>query len=134
MKQKITFINPVKLKSHEMTDNRRLLIVMQKIKADGFIRNPVVVERKNLVILDGHHRVEVLKRLGAKKVPVFFVDYKDKNVRVYLRRKEFKAENIKEKVIKMGLSNSVFPSKTTRHLIGSRSIKININLNKLFAK
>lgn len=130
MNKLIKLIAINKLKSHEQIDYRHFLEVKEKIKKDGFINNPVIVDKNNYVIIDGHHRVMALKSLKAKKIPSFLVDYFDKKIKVYLRRKELKITNLKKAVIKASLSNNLFPSKTTGHLIKNqrpRNIKISLN-------
>lgn len=132
MSNKIVFLDIKKLRGHEETNKERLLTLIEEIKQDGCIKNPVVVEDKHFVILDGHHRIAVLKQLRANWAPVFLVSYFDKNIRVYLRRKELAIENIKEAVLKMGKSNKLFPHKTTKHLISNRPKNLNVPLDKLF--
>jgi len=134
MKNKISLININKLKNHEMVCLKRLKRVKDNLLVKGYIKNPVVVDRKNNIILDGHHRVAALKQLCVNKVPAFLVNYQDKNVRVFLRRKLKLAGSIKQTVIKNSLSNVLFPSKTTRHLIKNRPRNINFKISKLFNK
>jgi len=131
MKRNITLIKINKLKSHEAIEPKRLSKLVKRIKRDGYLRNPIVVDRKSLVILDGHHRLYALKVLGCKKVPVYLIDYKSNNVRVYLRRKELIMNLIKKAVITKGKEGKPFPYKTTRHLLKYRPREINIDLKKL---
>jgi ParB-like chromosome segregation protein Spo0J len=128
MRNKIVLVDIKKLKSHEETDPTNLKEVIHRIKKDGYLKNPVVVEDKHNIILDGHHRVAALKKLGVKFVPSFLISY-DK-VRVFLRR-NLNVSDIKREVIKRGISKNLFPSKTTRHLIKDRPRNINITLNSL---
>ncbi|GAG02374.1 unnamed protein product, partial [marine sediment metagenome] len=72
-----------KLKSHEAVNKKHLDVLLGEIKKDGVLKHPVVVDRKTNVILDGHHRVTALKKLGIKKIPVYLVDYMNKEIRVY---------------------------------------------------
>ncbi len=132
MNNKIVFLDINTLRSHEEINRDRLSILVEEIKQDGCIKKPVVVENKHFVILDGHHRTAVLKQLKAQRVPVFLVSYADKNIRVYLRRRELAIKNIKEAVIEMGKSDNVFPHKTTKHLISNRPKNVNVPLHNLF--
>ena len=122
------------LKCHEAISSKRFKSLLGKIKKDGYIKNPVVVEKNYFIILDGHHRVAVLKELGATRVPVYLVDYESESIRVVLRRKNLMRNLTKSKVIRVGLSNRVFPQKTTKHFIGNRPKNINIGLDDLFIK
>jgi L-serine kinase (ADP) len=128
----ITIININKLISHEMILDERLKQVKIDLLARGFLKNPVIVDRDNLIILDGHHRVAALKQLGANKIPAYLVDYQNKDIRVTLRRKEFHFLNIKQSVIEYCLAGKIFPSKTTRHLIKNRPRNINFKISKLY--
>lgn len=132
MKNKISLVNIDKLKNHEMVCLKRLKQVKDNLLVKGYIKNPVVVDQKNNIILDGHHRVAALKQLGAKKAPAFLVNYQDKNIKVTLRRKEFLFKDIKQAVIDYCLEGKIFPSKTTRHLIKNRPRNINYKISKLF--
>lgn len=131
MRNKISFIEINKLKSHEMVCLKRLKQVKDDLLTKGYIKNPVVVDQKNNIVLDGHHRVAALKQLGANKIPAFLVDYQDKKIKVTLRRKEFVFKNIKETVISYCLQGKIFPSKTTRHLIKNHPKNINIKISQL---
>lgn len=132
MKNNINLIKISKLKCHEMVCLKRLKEVRDDLLIKGYIKNPVVVDRKNNIILDGHHRVAALKQLGANKIPAYLVDYQDKNIGVTLRRKEFVFKDIKQAVVDYCLSGKIFPSKTTRHLIKNRPKNINIKISKLY--
>jgi len=120
MKQKIVFVDIKKLIQHERVSRTRLTLLYKQICMDGVIRRPVIVDKTTNVILDGHHRVQALRDLGAKRVPVVYVNYSDDCVRVYLRRKELMMNMIKRSVLEMALSHKLFPSKTTRHFIHNR--------------
>ncbi|HUV46669.1 MAG TPA: ParB N-terminal domain-containing protein [Candidatus Bathyarchaeia archaeon] len=131
MKKKITLLLINKLKTHEAVCQRRVLELMGQIKKEGYLKNPVVVDKETLVLLDGHHRLAALKKIGVKRIPAFLIDYKNSKVKVYLRRKELLTDLIKEAVIRKALINQVFPQKTTRHLLGYRPRNINIKLKNL---
>jgi L-serine kinase (ADP) len=130
-RQKITLIDVNKLKCHEQVVESHVEEVIDQIKTDGYLKRPVIAEDTNFVILDGHHRFTALKRIGAKKIPVYLVHYKNNSIRVYLRRKELLKDFIKEIVLKRGAEGILFPPKTTRHLIKNRPKIIHYSLNKL---
>ena len=118
--KKIMFVDIHKLKCHEKVDGVRLGKLQKDLELSGAIHRPIIVDRRSYVILDGHHRYSALKRLGMKKIPVYFVDYLSPTVRVHLRRKNLTMQMIKQAVLYCGLTGSVFPIKTTRHLIHER--------------
>ena len=108
------------IKEHERTKSEGLKKLAAKIKKDGVFNEPVVVDKDHYILLDGHHRFNALKLLGAKKVPVFLVDYFDDDIKVDVWPEAI-ANNItkvtKEEVIKTGSSDELLPPKTTRHII-----------------
>lgn len=48
----------------------------------GIFTNPIIVDRKTHVVLDGMHRFELIKRLGYKYVPCQLVDYFSNDIEV----------------------------------------------------
>lgn len=100
----------------------------RRITEDRRLKRPIVVDKNSLVILDGHHRYQALKGMGMSRIPAQLVDYKNGEVRVYLRRKELLMKMIKEYVVKKASEGKLFPSKTTRHLIKNRIGIINYPL------
>ncbi|KKP66277.1 MAG: ParB domain protein nuclease [Candidatus Roizmanbacteria bacterium GW2011_GWA2_35_19] len=126
---KVTNIKISKIREHEAIDPNHLEKVKKMIFRSGFFKEPIVIDKKTLIVLDGHHRLNSCRKLGLKKIPCLLVNYlKDKKIRVIGRR-----DNIfvsKNKVIEMGLSGKVFPHKTTKHRIPNRikSLKIPIKL------
>ena len=116
-----------KLLAHEQVSQQRLKEVMSLITEKGEIVNPIIVDRKTRVILDGHHRAAGLTKLGYKLVPVMAVDYFSDKVKVFLRREEL----IKKIVISRALKKRLLPDKTTRHFIKNRIWGVNIKLNRL---
>jgi uncharacterized protein (DUF1015 family) len=131
MKNKIRLLAIDRLRDHEAVNKKRLKELVAQLEKVGYIKNPVVVDEKTLVVLDGHHRLAALKKLGINRIPCYLVDYASDEVKVYLRRKELMSTVIKKAVINMGISNRVFPQKTTRHLLKSRPRKVNIRLEAL---
>ncbi|HIE23863.1 MAG TPA: hypothetical protein EYP68_06510 [Candidatus Korarchaeota archaeon] len=111
----ICMINLNELKGHECTLEERIKELQGEILRDGILKKPIVVDKATLVILDGHHRVEVLKRLGCKKIPAVLVDYRDPNIMVLPWRKGEKVS--KSKVIEAALSKMKLPPKTTMHMV-----------------
>jgi hypothetical protein len=72
---------------HETEDAARTTRLKERIRADGFLKNPVIVGRttgakpKHL-LLDGVHRISALKGLGCRDVVAQVVDYSDESVKV----------------------------------------------------
>lgn len=131
MKRRISLVDINVLKTHENVIAKKVRQIAREITAKNILINPVVVDKKTKVILDGHHRVAALKLIGAKCVPVYLVNYKSNTVKVYLRRKNLLSQILKKQVLSAGKSGNNFPIKTTRHYIYNRPKNINMNLSKL---
>jgi len=129
MKQGVRLVAIEKLRAHEKVSPQRLAVVMEEIKKQGRVVNPVVIDGRYMIILDGHHRVESLRRLGYQLAPVMEVDYFSNQVKVFSRRKMILIS--KKVVVSKVIDKQVFPSKTTRHLIRGRIRGVKIKLNRL---
>ncbi len=64
-----------KLRHHECVREDRTNWMMRSLKGREYFGPPIVVEKKSLVILEGHHRVNSLRKMGYRKVPAVLVDY-----------------------------------------------------------
>ncbi len=104
------------LRPHERTQLSLLRRTVREIVREGRIRLPVLVEREHLVILDGHHRYEALKRIGCRKIPCYVVDYDSKEIGLTTWPGAVVDRVTKEEVVEHGLLGQLFPPKTTRHL------------------
>ena len=71
-----------RLHIHEKTLEKPLRRLVETIKSDGCVMDPVIVDRKTLVVLDGVHRVIALRRLGCRFIPVCLLDYDNPHVLV----------------------------------------------------
>ena len=105
---KLRFLRP-----HEMVREERVLEVLESLVEVGAQLRPILVDYKTGVILDGHHRVEALKRLGAIYVAALLVDYDDPCIRVDSWRPEIRVT--KDIVRRAGLTGRLLPPKTSRH-------------------
>jgi hypothetical protein len=116
------------LLSHEETDGALLRELEREIRRDGVLREPVVVDGGSLVILDGHHRVSVLRNMGCALVPAYLVDYSDPGISVGPWRPD--ATVTKEEVILAGRTGRRYPPKTSRHefpgLPGARPVALGV--------
>ncbi len=113
----IELVKIEKLKPHEKTDFSRLEKLRKRVLIDKKIKNPIIVDRDSLTILDGHHRVETIRLLGLSKIPACMVNYKDCKIRVFPRRNIAVSKKV---VLQKAKYGSKFPAKTTRHIIPKR--------------
>lgn len=66
-------VKPERLLLHEEVDEGKVALFKERVREEG-VRDPVVVDRRSLLVLDGAHRVKALSALNAL-VPVQLVDY-----------------------------------------------------------
>jgi len=66
-----------KLKEHEEIDPLRLEDVKVVLLKDKFQRDPIIIDKKTYVVIDGHHRLNALKILGYSKVAAYYINYLD---------------------------------------------------------
>jgi uncharacterized protein (DUF1015 family) len=103
------------LREHEEISPDYLEALKNEIQLDGVLKMPICIDKNTCIILDGHHRLQALKRLGCKKIPCVLVDYQSPDIKVIAWRE---GETLtKEKIIDTALSGKRMPSKTSRHMI-----------------
>lgn len=116
------------LHAHEKTNPARLAKLRKQLSCSGVLKKPILVDSKSGVILDGHHRVSILKELGLRFIPAIAIDYENSEIEVKSRVKGKKIT--KAGIIRAGISNVPFPSKTSRHIYDS-GVEINLQLDLL---
>ncbi len=65
------------LKPHEEVNRRVVRELARSLELAGVQKNPIIVDRKTGVILDGMHRWHALKLIGARYAVACLVDYSD---------------------------------------------------------
>ena len=119
------------LKGHEEVIPDNVSKRVRKLEKKGFYK-PIIVDRGTFVILDGHHKCRAAQKLELSFVPVILVDYRnDDSVIVEVWPDCGKNSITKNEVIEMGISESLFGPKTSRHLFQFELPKISIPLSKL---
>ncbi len=113
--KKVLFVDIEEVKAHEEIRPEYLEELRYQIECDGILKMPIAVDRKTYVILDGHHRLHALKKLGCKRIPVVLVNYRSPKIKVLAWREGEKVT--KAEVVRAGLSGRRMQSKTSRHMI-----------------
>ncbi len=103
------------LKVHEEVRGADLAELVASISREGVVEEPILVAEGSLVILNGHHRVEALRRLGAARVPAWVVDYDAPEIE--LDRWDPGPPISKREVVTRAREGRPFPPKTTRHRV-----------------
>jgi hypothetical protein len=101
------------LRAHEEIEEASLLDLIDHIRRSQVLSDPIWVARGSSVILNGHHRVEALRRIGADRVPAWIIDY-DSDL-VHLERWHPGPPITKSEVVARAREGRLFPPKTTRH-------------------
>ena len=114
LRTRFTLLPPDDLHPHERTVPEKVAELARALEHDGAIIRPVVVDEETLVVLDGHHRLAALRKLGCRQVPVILVDYSDPSIVVATWR-EGEVPPTKEAVLLRALAGDVFEPKSTRH-------------------
>jgi len=65
------------LRPHEQIDPIRLEELKRQLATDGYQKDPIIVDEKYLIVIDGHHRILALKALGYSKVVAHRIKYLD---------------------------------------------------------
>lgn len=102
------------LKAHEQFVEARVAELSERFRKNGCVDYAVVADRGTGTVIDGHHRLETLRRLGARRVPVVLVDYMDPAITVRNWRPDEPAPT-KADVISRAADGKLYPPKTTRH-------------------
>ena len=103
-----------RVKPHEEVNSKYLDELLKEIVFDGMLKLAIAVDRDTNIILDGNHRYNVLRRLGARKIPAVLVDY----CSTCITAESWNGQKItKETVVQAGLSGNKLPPKTSKHMV-----------------
>lgn len=103
------------LRPHEEFINDRVEALVRDMLERGVIIKPILVDASTLTILDGHHRVEAMRRIGARKIPAVLVNYDSECVSVGSWRPG--VEVSKSEVRRRGVSGDLYMPRTSRHRV-----------------
>ncbi len=101
-----------KIKSHEEHIIERKSKLLEYLNGnDYFVLPSMIVDSKNFVILDGHHRLNILKELGKQEEYVLLVNYDSESIIPHETNNVTKME-----IIQAGLIGELLPPKTSKHI------------------
>lgn len=95
----------------------------------GIWKVPLLIEQNNLIIMDGHHRFEVAKRIGLARIPCVVINYN--NPYLSLSSKIDSVKITPNKIIEAGLTRNLLPYKSTMHTITLDLLEIQIPIKLL---
>jgi hypothetical protein len=105
------------LRAHEEVVPAKVVGLVVELRRSGIFVDPIWVARDSEVILNGHHRVAALRRLGARRVPAWVIDYESDVVRV--ERWNPGPAVSKADVLRRAHVGDLFPPQTTRHILAT---------------
>jgi L-serine kinase (ADP) len=82
LKLRLGIIEIEELKPHEEVIEAVVARLTQEMKDDGVVKDPLIVDQKDHVILDGMHRFNALKRLNCRFAPCCLLDYMSPQITV----------------------------------------------------
>ncbi len=103
-----------RLKPTEMVDAAHVRALSDDMRRDGVQRRPVLVERKTLAILDGHHRYHAARALGLAFINAVVIDYEDARLTLASWTDQ---RFTREDVCAAAESGKLLPAKSTRHIL-----------------
>lgn len=122
-----------RLLPHEEIEQPRVDELKLEIEEEMAVTEPIVVAKDSWVVLNGHHRVEALRQIGAKYVPAWVVNYHDVAVQVEKwPSSPVKEVPDKERIISRAKEGKLYPPKTSRHRISKNLPKRRTSLSVLF--
>jgi len=127
-----------KLHIHEEVIPDILRKLTEEIRADGYVKHPVIVDSKTLVVLDGMHRLAAIENLGCRFIPVCLVDYDNPHILVDCWCRVIEHSSDIEKLVgtikEIGFTVEECPRETARKLVSERKAAISIvSRSKCFA-
>lgn len=104
--------------------------LLDKINREKVWRIPIILERNTLAVMDGHHRLNVAKKMGLSRIPAILMDYYSDNIIVTSWRDDVYID--KEVVIEYISKKKKFPHKTTKHIIYPQPEEVEIPVSFLY--
>lgn len=102
------------LKAHEQFVEQRVQELVHHFQHHGAVDYAIVADERTGTVIDGHHRLEALRRLGTTLAPAYLIDYADPRITVHTWREGEKAPE-KEEVLARAAAGDLYPPKSTRH-------------------
>jgi hypothetical protein len=111
--ESVVFLDPWRLRRHEEHDADHARALRERMFCQGRWTAPLIVERDELIVMDGHHRLSAAREAGFSLVPCLLADYG--TVAVVSRRPEIAVspQDIRERA----RCGRLYPPKTTRHIL-----------------
>jgi ParB-like chromosome segregation protein Spo0J len=131
---RVKLLSPDDIVPHEEVVDARVSGLARDIMFAGVLIRPIIVDSETGLLIDGHHRLAALRRLGARTIPAVLIDYLTDVGKVVIRRPEaLRQRSVGEQVFKgAALSwlresllsiNELLPPKTTFHITWTKWVR-----------
>jgi cytidyltransferase-like protein len=100
--------------THENVIVENVLAFEQYLNKSQNFLVPTIIVTDDLVLVDGHHRLELMKRMGYTKIPVTVINYYHECVLTHI---EVNKRLEKDVIIQSALNNINLQPKSTRHVL-----------------
>jgi hypothetical protein len=121
LKLRITRIRKVLI--HEEIISELLNELVQNMKQSGVVKDPVIVDERTRVVLDGMHRVAALREMGYAYLPICEVDYRNPSIKIrcwYRVVKGKDGEKFREVLRLLSLESQSCPPQKARKALARR--------------
>lgn len=117
------------LRRTERHNPQRASRLAENIAAEGKWTNPIWVESGDLLIMDGHHRLEAAALLGLARLPCLLLSYHSPELSVvsWNGNTGFPIADI----FAAGRTQALLPYKTTRHILACAAPEASYDLDDL---
>lgn len=122
-----TLVDLSELHPHEATNPNRVKKSAHMHVRWGAMRTRIVVDAKAHVVIDGHHRLAVARRLGLRCVPVFLVDPTDLEV----ERRGSQQPLTHAEVVAHVHEHGVMPARSTKYALDGLDVACEVPLDRL---
>jgi len=134
LQHKISLVSIERIRPHERVIEERVRELLRDLETTLVLKKPVVVDEETFTLLDGHHRLTALHRLGVELIPAALVRYSDP--RIVVRRWGSEGVIDKRLVVERAMKGWLFPPKTTRHMVvlDGREVHVSMALPEVNAR
>lgn len=111
---------------HERYDDSRALPLIERLKKDGFLANPIIVaklDRQYYIQLDGMNRLTAFKKIGFSAILTQIVDYNDQDMVELSSWSHLTNLSIHAFLLKLGKIKDLSRQEGRIDLVGHRYIK-----------
>lgn len=110
-------LRPLKdLRPHEQVNSGHVVQIMEDIRSEQAVKRPLIVAKGCQTLLDGHHRYNALRKLGAKYAPCIEVNYNNTEEIEVMSWRIHEVVTIRA-VRRAASCGPLMPPKTSKHVL-----------------